>query len=114
MEKTALPKLLKKKYTVDPNHEDIQRLYNLVSLRDLIGVYIWLILSGLLVVTTQTNALFSIDCKDDNSKIQTELQKKWNALENKVAGGVNALEKKAKGAVKGVEGEFKKVFYTRE
>ena len=43
MEETALPKLFKKQYSLNKNHEDIAKLYNLVSLRDLVGEFIWLI-----------------------------------------------------------------------
>jgi len=80
MEKTALPKLLKKQYT--KNHEDIAKLYNLVSLRDLMGEFIWLILAGFLVITTQINALYSINCKGESSKLEKKVQEQWNKLEN--------------------------------
>lgn len=85
MKETALPKLFKDEYKVSKNNPDIERLYNLISLRDLIAEYIWLILGGLLVITTQTNAIFSITCKTGTKNVQTEqkIQNKWDDLNNK-------------------------------
>jgi hypothetical protein len=83
MEKTALPKLFEPKYIKNPNHENIEKLYNLVSLRDLIGEFIWLILAGFLVITTQTNALYSINCKGESSQMEKKVAEQWQKLENK-------------------------------
>ncbi len=83
MEKSALPKLFKKEYSNNKNHEDIAKLYNLVSLRDLMGEFIWLILAGFLVITTQTNALYSINCKGESSKVEKKIQEQWEKLENR-------------------------------
>ena len=96
MNKTALPKLFKPEYTKNKNHEDIEKLYNLVSLRDLVGEYIWLILAGFLVITTQTNALYSINCKGESSEVEKQLQEKWAKTQAKL------------------EGTKKKMFFTRE
>ena len=83
MEETALPKLFKKEYSLNKNHEDIAKLYNLVSLRDLVGEFIWLILAGFLVITTQTNALYSINCKGESSQMEKKIAEQWQKLENK-------------------------------
>ena len=83
MEKTALPKLFKKQYTVNKNHPDIARLYNLVSIRDLMGEFIWLILAGFLVITTQTNAIYSINCKGETSKMEQKIAEQWQKIENR-------------------------------
>ena len=83
MEKTALPKLFKKEYSLNKNHADIAKLYNLVSLRDLVGEFIWLILAGFLVITTQTNALYSINCKGESSQMEKKIAEQWQKIENK-------------------------------
>ena len=83
MEETALPKLFKKQYSLNKNHEDIAKLYNLVSLRDLVGEFIWLILAGFLVITTQTNALYSINCKGESSQMEKKIAEQWQKLENR-------------------------------
>ena len=83
MEKTALPKLFKKEYSLNKNHADIAKLYNLVSLRDLMGEFIWLILAGFLVITTQTNALYSINCKGESSQMEKKIAEQWQKIENR-------------------------------
>ena len=83
MEETALPKLFKKEYSLNKNHADIAKLYNLVSLRDLVGEFIWLILAGFLVITTQTNALYSINCKGESSQMEKKIAEQWQKLENR-------------------------------
>ena len=83
MEKTALPKLFKKEYSLNKNHADIAKLYNLVSLRDLVGEFIWLILAGFLVITTQTNALYSINCKGESSQMEKKIAEQWQKIENR-------------------------------
>ena len=83
MEETALPKLFKKQYSLNKNHEDIAKLYNLVSLRDLVGEFIWLILAGFLVITTQTNALYSINCKGESSQMEKKIAEQWQKVENR-------------------------------
>ena len=83
MEETALPKLFKKQYSLNKNHEDIAKLYNLVSLRDLVGEFIWLILAGFLVITTQTNALYSINCKGESSQMEKKIAEQWQKIENR-------------------------------
>ena len=81
MKETALPKLFKKQYSANINHEDIQRLYNLISLRDLVGEYIWLILAGFLVITTQTNALYSINCKGRSTILENKIKEQTEKAE---------------------------------
>jgi len=99
MEETALPKLFKNEYKITKDHADIQKLYNLVSLRDLIAEFIWLVLAGMLIVTTQTNAIFSIKCGGGATNLATEkkIAEKWDVLKNKLKTATN-----------------KQVFYTRE
>ena len=55
----------------------------MVSLRDLVGEFIWLILAGFLVITTQTNALYSINCKGESSKVEKKIQEQWEKLESR-------------------------------
>ena len=99
MEETALPKLFKSEYKITKDHADIQKLYNLVSLRDLIAEFIWLLLAGMLIVTTQTNAIFSIKCSGGATNLATEkkIAEKWDVLKNTLKTATN-----------------KQVFYTRE
>jgi hypothetical protein len=80
MNNTGLPKLFKTEYKKDINHQDIQKLYNLISLRDLVGEYIWLILSGFLVITTQTNALYSINCKGRSTMLENKIKEQTEKL----------------------------------
>ena len=47
------------------------------------GEFIWLILAGFLVITTQTNALYSINCKGESSQMEKKIAEQWQKLENK-------------------------------
>ena len=47
------------------------------------GEFIWLILAGFLVITTQTNALYSINCKGESSQMEKKIAEQWQKLENR-------------------------------
>ena len=64
MEPNELPSLFKPIYNQD--HPEIHRLYNLVSLKNLVSEFVWLILVGFLVISTQINALNSLPCNHKN------------------------------------------------